>query len=46
MSAISPCTGFAHRELALAWGVLTHDLWVLARLSRSKSESLRQRDAA
>ena len=24
--------GFAHRELAVAWGVLTHNLWVLARL--------------
>lgn len=23
--------GFAHRELALAWGVLTHNLWRLAR---------------
>lgn len=28
--------GFEHRELALAWGVLTHDLWVLARLRRKK----------
>lgn len=24
--------GFAHRELAVGWGVLTHNLWVLARL--------------
>lgn len=28
--------GFKHRELALAWGVLTHDLWVLARSSLSQ----------
>jgi hypothetical protein len=26
--------GFAHRELALAWGVLTHNLWMLARLRK------------
>lgn len=26
--------GFEHREQALAWGVLTHNLWVLARLRR------------
>ncbi len=24
--------GFAHRQLAVGWGVLTHNLWVLARL--------------
>jgi hypothetical protein len=23
--------GFAHRQLAVAWGVLTHNLWVFAR---------------
>ena len=28
--------GFEHRELALAWGVLTHNLWVLARLRKIK----------
>ena len=28
--------GFAHRELALAWGVLTHNLWMLARLRKPK----------
>lgn len=28
--------GFAHRELALAWGVLTHNLWVLARMRKVK----------
>ena len=26
--------GFEHRELALAWGVLTHNLWVLARMRK------------
>lgn len=30
--------GFAHRELAVAWGVLTHNLWVLARLRKSKKK--------
>jgi hypothetical protein len=34
--------GFAHRELAVAWGVLTHNLWMLARLKRDKKEPLRQ----
>jgi hypothetical protein len=34
--------GFAHRELALAWGVLTHNLWMLARLKREKKEPVRQ----
>jgi hypothetical protein len=34
--------GFAHRELAVAWGVLTHNLWMLARLTREKKEPLRQ----
>jgi hypothetical protein len=28
--------GFAHRELALAWGVLTHNLWMFARLRKTK----------
>lgn len=28
--------GFAHRQLALAWGVLTHNLWMLARLRKTK----------
>ena len=27
--------GFAHRELAVTWGVLTHNLWVLARLPQA-----------
>jgi hypothetical protein len=34
--------GFAHRELAVAWGVLTHNLWMLARLKKEKKELLRQ----
>ena len=28
------CKGFAHRQLAVGWGVLTHNLWVLARLPK------------
>jgi hypothetical protein len=28
--------GFGHRELALAWGVLTHNLWMLARMRKPK----------
>jgi len=31
--------GFAHRELALAWGVLTHNLWMLARLRKVKKKA-------
>ncbi len=34
--------GFGHRELAVAWGVLTHNLWMLARLRKKKEEPLRQ----
>lgn len=34
--------GFAHRELALAWGILTHNLWMFARLRNKKEEPLRQ----
>lgn len=30
------CKGFAHRRLAVGWGVLTHNLWVLARLPKRK----------
>lgn len=29
--------GFANRETALAWGVLTHNLWVLGRMMRTES---------
>lgn len=38
--------GFEHRELALAWGVLTHNLWMLARLRRTKKKSAVLRQAA
>jgi hypothetical protein len=31
------CNGFAHRQLAVGWGVLTHNLWVLARLPKRKT---------
>jgi hypothetical protein len=34
--------GFDHRQLAVAWGVLTHNLWMLARLKREKKEPVRQ----
>lgn len=34
--------GFAHRELALAWAVLTHNLWILARLRKPKPKQLQQ----
>lgn len=31
--------GFEHRERALGWGVLTHNLWVLARMRKAKEPS-------
>jgi hypothetical protein len=31
--------GFAHRELAVSWTVLTHNLWVIARLPQRKARS-------
>jgi hypothetical protein len=34
--------GFAHRELALAWGVLTHNLWMLARMRKPKQKTKQQ----
>ena len=38
--------GFASRELAVSWAVLTHNLWVIARLpqrkARARSQSLAQ----
>ena len=37
--------GFEHRELGLAWGVLTHNLWMLARL-RKKKKPIALRKAA
>lgn len=35
--------GFAHRKLAVAWSVLAHNLWVLARLpvAKEKKENLK-----
>jgi hypothetical protein len=30
--------GFAHRELTVTWTMLTHNLWVLARLQRAEAE--------
>jgi hypothetical protein len=34
--------GFEHRQLALAWGVLTHNLWMLSRMRKKR----RKRKAA
>ena len=31
--------GADHRELALAWGVLTHNLWMLARMKKTQKRS-------
>jgi hypothetical protein len=36
--------GFEHRELTVSWAVLTHNLWVMARLSLA--ERARQKLAA
>ena len=38
--------GFEHRELALAWGVLTHNLWMFARMRKVKKKSVALREAA
>jgi IS5 family transposase len=42
--------GFAHRELTVSWAVLTHNLWVIARLPqrkiRAKNQSMAQAQAA
>ena len=38
--------GFEHRELALAWGVLTHNLWMLARMRKVKRKTLPLQKAA
>lgn len=32
--------GFEHRELAVSWQVLTHNLWVLARLEHKPALAL------
>jgi hypothetical protein len=37
---------FAHRELALAWGVLTHNLWMLARLCKRPKKAIPLQQAA
>jgi IS5 family transposase len=37
---------FEHRELALAWGVLTHNLWMLARMKKSQPQSRTLQKAA
>ena len=31
--------GFVHRELALAWGVLAHNLWMFARMRKKKKNA-------
>jgi IS5 family transposase len=38
--------GAAHRELALAWGVLTHNLWMLARMRKIKRKKAPLKQAA
>ena len=38
--------GFQNRELALTWAVLTHNLWVMARLPQRKVAKKPQRKAA
>ena len=30
--------GYENRELAVAWGVLTHNLWVLGRMRKTKAK--------
>jgi hypothetical protein len=37
--------GFAHRELGLGWGVLTHNLWMLARMSEEARDREKQKAA-
>ena len=38
--------GFAHRKLALAWGVLTHNLWMMARMKETARKIVPLRRAA
>jgi IS5 family transposase len=38
--------GVAHRELALAWGVLTHNLWMLAKMRKTKTKAVPLQQAA
>lgn len=44
MGRPAPAKGFAHRELAVGWAVLTHNLWVVARLA--EAECKRQAELA
>lgn len=44
MGRPAPAKGFAHREQAVGWAVLTHNLWVVARLA--EAECKRQARAA
>ena len=37
--------GFTHRQCAVAWGVLTHNLWVMARLPRAEAAPARRQAA-
>ena len=39
------CKGFEHRELAVTWTVLVHNLWVLARLPRTEAAEAQRRAA-
>jgi hypothetical protein len=38
MGRPAPAKGFAHRELAVGWAVLTHNLWVVARLAEAECQ--------
>jgi hypothetical protein len=38
--------GFEHRELALAWGVLTHNLWMFARMRKTTKKAVPLQQAA
>lgn len=37
--------GYAHREVGLGWGVLTHNLWMLARMSEEARDREKQKAA-
>lgn len=34
--------GFGHRKLQIAWGILTHNLWVIARLPQAAQQELQE----
>ncbi|MGH8016717.1 MAG: hypothetical protein ACREIA_00225, partial [Opitutaceae bacterium] len=40
------CRGFAHRCLAVAWSVIGHNLWMIARMLADQRAARRARDAA